>query len=233
MKKYLFFSFIVLVSFFFSCKKDEVIHTEGPYYHYAPTDTGRWILYDVDSTFYSVFTNPRATRYKFQILERIDSTYIDSQGRPTQRLERFRRDSSGGPWHQEVTVWTSTLTLQRYERVEDNVRYVKLGFPIRANATWDGNDFNVQPEDIYEYDDVHVEYMLGTFNFDSTLIVKRGNPPNFIERKNGIEIFANHVGMIYKEFYNLDIQQFTDTSGTTYFYTMVGYGLHNAPAPNQ
>jgi hypothetical protein len=115
--------------------------------------------------------------------------------------------------------------------VEENIRYVRLGFPINLNTTWDGNDFNVLGEDIYEYDQIHINYTLGSFYFDSTLVVLRGNPPNAIERKNGKEIYANGVGMIYKEDYNLDIQQFTDTTGTKYFYTMAAYGLHNAPVP--
>src|SRR5574342_302780 len=99
---------IILISLYFSsCKKDEVIQTAGPSYQYGPTDTARWILYDVDSTSYSVLTTPPATNFKFQILERIDSTYIDNQGRPTQRLERFRRDSVGAPWLPSVNVWSS------------------------------------------------------------------------------------------------------------------------------
>lgn len=225
--------FIGLVLFFFlsSCKKDEVIHTAGPSYQYAPTDTGRWILYDVDSTYYSVLTNPPATHYSFQVLERIDSTYLDNSGRPTQRLERFRRDSVGAPWVQVVSVWNSTLTLSAYERVEENVRFVKLGFPINLNTRWDGNAYNPQGFDEYSYEDVHVEYYFGSFYFDSTLIVHRGQPPNAIERKNGKEIFANHVGMVYKEYFNLDIQNFHDTTGAKYFYRMVAYGLHNAPVP--
>ena len=219
-------AFALLFIFLHACKKDEVIQSAGPYYHYAPTDTGRWILYDVDSTSYSILT----TRYRFQVLERIDSVYIDGQGRPSLRLERFRRDSAGAPWHPEITIWNSTLTLQRYERVEDNIRYVKLGFPIRENRTWDGNAYNNSIEDIYEYESVHSEYTQGSFYFDSALVVLRGAPPNAIERKNGKEVFANHVGMIYREYYDLNIQQF-DTTGAKYFYTMISYGLHNAPAP--
>jgi hypothetical protein len=213
-----------------SCKKDEVIHTDGPSYWYAPTDTGQWILYDVDSTYYSVFTTPPATHYSFQILERIDSTYIDNQGRPTQRLERYRRDSVNAPWS-EPSAWSATLTLSAYERVEENIRYVKLGFPINLNTRWNGNAYNTGNYDEYYYDDVHAEYYHGTFYFDSTLIVQRGQPPNAIERKNGKEVFANHVGMIYKEYYDLDIQLFQDTIGTKYFYRMTDYGSHNAPVP--
>lgn len=226
-----FFTGLVLLFFLSSCKKDEVIHTAGPSYQYAPTDTGRWILYDVDSTYYSVFTTPPATRFTFQILERIESTYIDNQGRPTQRLERFRRDSAGAPWEQYITAWNSTLTLSAYERVEENIRYVKLGFPINLNTTWDGNAYNILDMDEHGYEDIHVEYSLGTFYFDSTLGVTRGQPPNAIERRNGKEIFANRVGMIYKEYYDLGIQSFSDTTGAKYFYRMAAYGMHNAPVP--
>jgi hypothetical protein len=222
---------MILLFAFSSCKKDEVIHSAGPSYQYAPTDTGRWILYDVDSTFYSLFTTPPATHFNFQILERIDSTYLDNQARPTQRLERFRRDSVGAPWTEVISVWNATLTLSAYERVEENVRFVKLGFPISLNNQWDGNAYNSMDYDAYSYEDVHIPYSLGTFSFDSALIVQRGQPTNAIEHKNGIEVFANHVGMIYKEYYDLDIQNFQDTTGSKYFYRMSAYGLHNAPVP--
>ena len=231
MKKNSYIVIFLIAIIFSSCKKDEVIHTAGPSYQYAPTDTGKWILYDVDSTYYSVLTVPPATHYSFQILERIDSTYLDNQGRLTQRLERYRRDSAGAPWAQAVSVWNSTLTLSAYERVEENVRFVKLGFPISLNNRWNGNAYNTLNFDEYAYEDIHAEYYLGTFYFDSTLIVQRGQPPNAIERKNGREVFANHVGMVYKEYYELDIQNFSDTTGAKYFYRMVAYGLHNAPVP--
>lgn len=220
---------IIFLFAFSACKKDEVI--PPPTYQYAPVDTGRWILYDVDSTYYSGVTVPPVNNYKFQVLERIDSEYLDNQGRPTLRLERFRRDSTGAPWVEYVNVWTSTLTSHAYERVEENLRYVKIGFPINLNTSWNGNAYNILDPEEYTYDDIHVEYTLGTFYFDSALIVLRGDPPNAIERKNGKEIFANHVGMIYKEYYDLNIQNFQDTTGVKYFYTMNDHGLHDAPVP--
>jgi len=39
------------------------------------------------------------------------------------------------------------------------------------------------------------------------------------------------VGMVYKEYFDLDIQNFSDTTGAKYSYCISAYGLHNAPAP--
>ena len=40
-----------------------------------------------------------------------------------------------------------TLTTSRAEREEDNIRYIRLGFPISSTITWDGNAFNTLGEE--------------------------------------------------------------------------------------
>jgi len=42
------------------------------------------------------------------------------------------------PWLLK-NVWYSVKTDKNVERVEENIRYIKLIFPIRNNAKWDGN----------------------------------------------------------------------------------------------
>ena len=206
-------------------------------YNYIPTDTGRWIIYDVDSTFYDDFFNPSViTNWTYQVIERIDSLYIDSEGRPTQRLQRIRRDSANAPWDIPLTIWTSNLTSARYEKVEENYRYIKLGFPIKETQSWNGNAFNWLgfKEYFYVTDSIHVPASVGSFDFDSVIVVFQGDliiPIN--ENKTGREIFANHVGMVYKLFNErrYDILNPNRQGGVTYSYTINQYGLHNAPMP--
>jgi hypothetical protein len=185
-----------------SCKEDETIQVPPVYFNYVPTNIGNTITYDVDSTYYNEFDSSVAV-FHFQIMERIDSTYIDNQGRPTQRIERFKRDSVSGPWY-PVSTWNSTLTTARFERVENNMRYVKLGFPISSSTTWNGNAYNTLGYEEYYYDTYHEPFSIATFSFDSVSTVIQVDDNNLIHRKYGEEKYANHVGKIYKEFIDAD-----------------------------
>lgn len=202
MKNYfalLLFFFSVL---FYSCKEDTIIYPPKVYFNYVPTNIGNTVIYDVDSTYYREFDSTIHV-FHFQIMEIIDSTYPDNEGRPTQRIERYKRDSVTGPWY-EHGVWNSTLTSSRFERVEENNRYVKLGFPIHETQTWNGNAYNPLGEEEYYYLSFHEPLTIATFTFDSALVVQQANDNNFIHRKYGLEKYANHVGRVYKEFIDAD-----------------------------
>lgn len=219
-----------------SCKKDSVIAPYSLSYNYVPTDTGRWIIYDVDSTFYDDFSNPSViTNWSYQVIERIDSAFIDNEGRPTLRLQRTRRDSANAPWDIPLTIWTSNLTSARYEKVEENMRYLKLGFPITETKSWNGNAFNNLGYKEYSYvsDSIHVPAIVGSLTFDSVLVVAQGQGGIITEDKTGREIYANQIGLVRKEFNELrfDLTNPNHTGGVTYTYTMSQYGLHNAPMP--
>jgi hypothetical protein len=179
-----------------------VVYPPPVYFNYVPTNTGNIVVYDVDSTYYELFDSSVHV-FHFQIMERIDSTYNDNQNRPTQRIERYKRDSISGPWY-IVDVWNSTLTSARFERVENNIRFVKLGFPVAATQTWNGNAFNTLGEEDYSYYSFHEPLSVATFSFDSALTVLQVDDNNLIHQKFGLEQYANHVGLVYKEFIDCD-----------------------------
>lgn len=225
--------FLTLLSIW-SCKKDSVIAPYSLSYNYIPTDTGRWIIYDVDSTFYDDFSNPSViTNWSYQVIERIDSIYTDNVGRPTMVLHRTRRDSANAPWEIPLTRWTSNLTSARYEKVEENIRYIKLGFPITETQSWNGNAFNNLGYKEYFYEAIHEPMFVGTFTFDSVIVVSQGQGGIITEDKTGREIYANQIGLVSKEFNELtfDLTNPNHTGGVTYTYTVNQYGLHNAPMP--
>jgi hypothetical protein len=218
-----------------ACKKDSVVEPYSLAYNYIPLDTGRWILYDVDSTVYDDFFNPSViTDYSYQVIERIDSVYTDNMGRPTQRLQRMKRDNANGAWENNITIWTSNLTSSRYEKVEENYRYIKLGFPIKETQSWNGNAFNPLGFKEYFYEVIHEPMMVGAMAFDSVVVVFQGDPNIPItENKTGREIYANNIGLVRMEFNDrrFDTTNPNRPGGVSYTYTISQYGLHNAPMP--
>src|SRR5690606_37036466 len=106
----------------------------------------------------------------YQLKELLESTFIDNAGRLVYRLERFKRDSSHHEW-QIADVWMVTNTDLRLEKTEENVRILKLIFPVKEGESWDGNAYNNEQEVDYEYASVNEALSLGNFTFMETATV--------------------------------------------------------------
>ncbi len=186
-----------IVGLLTACSDEDNSSPTGLLYQYIPTNVGHELIYDV-----SLITKDEATQVSdtsyYQVKELIESVIIDNQGRPTQRLERFRRDSVTGPWIIQ-DVWTSNLTTTQYEKKEENYTYVKLIFPITAGGTWNGNALNALDAQDFQYASVNNPASIGGNNFDSTLTVLQQNLQTFIDTVYAVERFATGVGMVYKE----------------------------------
>ena len=200
----LFAFFVSLVIFIFSCKKESITR-ESSAYHYFPAERGKYVIYDVDSVYHSENDddNDDSVYYwHFQLKEVIDSTFIDGQGRPAQIIKRYKRENDTLDWN-FLNLWTQVLTSSAAYKTEDNVPYHKLSFPVSSRTTWNGNDANTLEIEMYVYENINSALTLNGLYFDSTLSVLQRDDDNNVQKIFGKEIFANHVGMIYKERDNL------------------------------
>ena len=220
MSKKIFLPF-VLILFFYSCKKEKAI--VDLHYDYFPVKTGTWVIYNVDSIAHNDFTYTVDT-FDFQVKEIIESEFADNEGRATQRIERYYRNNADSTWLLR-NVWASNRTEKTAERVEENIRYVKLIFPIVNNAKWNGNIANTLDDVSYEYKGIHTAYSLNSIKFDSCLIVQHENELTPYSDKFGEEVYANHIGNIYRKYTNLVKQaDGTVTSGHDYSYKAISWG---------
>ena len=199
------FCFLFLgLTLFFSCKKDPI--SEQPFlgYNYFPLITGTELIYDVDSIGFKGYTyDPVAQTVDidsahFQIKEVVDGFFTDNQGRQTARIFRYKRQLVTDPWV-IYKVFAANQTTTTAERFEDNVRYIKLIFPPRNNAKWNGNSLNINDPLLYEFHDVNTPSAIGSLDFDSSLTVLQNFDSNLIYFKNYFEKYAAGIGMIYKE----------------------------------
>jgi hypothetical protein len=183
---------------FNACKDDEkAAFPAALNYNYAPINTGHEIIYDVSLITRDEFTQEDDTAF-YQVKELVQSVFTDLQGRPTQRLERYQRNTPNDPWV-IADVWTSNLTSTHFEKKEDNITYVKLTFPINSSSSWNGNSLNTLDPQLYEYQGVHVPANVGGLSFDSTLTVLQFDQESFIDTIYQVERFATGVGMVFKE----------------------------------
>jgi hypothetical protein len=190
-----------MIAFFISCSKDNntIINGDPAGYVYFPIDTGHWVIYDYDSIVLSAFGNDT---FHFQVQEYIRSTFLDNSGNTTERIERYVKVSDTSDWR-IVNVWTANLNSNDAEKVEDNVRFIKLAFPVQLNASWNGNALNsIYPPWSYTYTAIDQPMTIGSLSFDSTLTVLQIDNSNLVLEQYSVEQYAKGVGMIYKEFKN-------------------------------
>lgn len=198
--------FLLLAVIVGSCKDDDnPTSPSGLIYSYFPTNTGHEVIYDVSLITKNAFDGSEDTSI-YQIKEVIEATFLDDEGRPSQRLERFRRDNPNDAWVIS-DVWTSTRTNTKAEKKEENVTYVKMVFPINYTVEWNGNSLNTEEPLEYSFDNIHQPDFIGGINFDSTLTVNQQNDKFHNDIFYKIEKFAPGVGLIYKEDNTIEFQK--------------------------
>lgn len=222
----IFIPFFCITTLFFSSCKRETISPVDVGHDYYPSNVGHWVIYEVDSIFYDDFTHTVKT-YKFKVNEKIESSFLDNQNRKTERLERYRQWSDTTSWFLK-DVWISNLTSTTAEKVEENVRYLKLVFPIKKGTTWNGNAFNsINPQD-YKYENVFQPFTVNGISYDSTITVIQEIDSNLIYVKYMVEVYAKRVGLIYKKY--KDVEKYPDPSidstisGLDVTYKVISFG---------
>ena len=220
MQKIFSFFFVLLIVFSgsLSCKKEKDPDPDMGY-NYFPNQVGKYVIYDVDSFYYNDFNVPLTIdTFKFQLKEKIQSTYLDGQGRTTLRLERYVRyynptiPFSALPWVLR-DVWAANRTATTAEKVEENERFVKLAFAVKQDQTWNGNAQNTLGEQNYSFEFINQARTIGGTAFDSVLQVNQLDGSSIINKKYYIEKYAKRTGLVYKQV--IDIESQPDPSWTS------------------
>ncbi len=200
----------------FSCKKpDDRPAPPQAEQEYYPLEKGKWVLYDVDSTLWDdTFCVERV--YHYQVMHRVADTFTDAEGRPSYRVETYIRNKVEDDWtaHSVFYVTNTKVTL---EMVYDQLRFIKMVFPINEGTTWQGNNYILTKDPEYAYYDnwnyryksIQQSFNTGFKEFDNTVTVEQVDkvvsdpevfPDVFASRTSSREVFASGVGMVYREF---------------------------------
>lgn len=185
---------------------------------YFPTDSGHYVIYQVDSIYYNDFDRTIDT-VSLLIKEEIGGQETDNRNQPYQRLNRYyKRDSS--PW-QLTKVWAIQIDDNLACRIENNQRYINLSFPLKINRQWDGipyirrdtvisipgGSIDIYKDwDAFEIIELDGSYSYNGQSFDSVLTILQVDKINNIERRYSLERYAKNYGLIYKEQLILDTQ---------------------------
>lgn len=213
-------SLLIMASFFLllllSCGRETETIELDLGREYFPLQVGRAWEYEVDSIIFSTTgTDSSHTLQRDVITDR----FTDAAGDTIFRVERFERLSSAEDW-QIRKVLSLSANERQAVRTEDNLRFIKLVFPIREGATWDGNfhiDQNLRIIIAGEVLDVFKDwsykiiskgqaYSNGVRTFDDAVVASHADSENLIEYRFVQEAYARNVGLVFQEHQILDTQ---------------------------
>ncbi len=225
---------LLLILLFTSCKKESEIFETATLDDYFPLEVGKYISYNLDSTIFVNFGKERKV-VSYQVKDVVDAEITDNLDRPSYRIIRFSRKNASDPWIANNT-FLATPTDKSMEFVENNLRFIKLTLPVKADNSWRGNSFidtYTPGNDMryldnwdYIYDSIATPLTVQSFNFENTLKVFQrdeeiGDPQvsgtGYAEKTYSVEKYAKGVGLVYREFLHWEYQ------GNTQTYS--GYGV--------
>ena len=219
--------FVVALMAVTSCKKT-VNFTNTPSYSgnltdfWTPLQVGKYVTYRLDSlNFY--FYGQLDTTTSYLAKYPVEDSIIDGSGNRAYLVTRYMSDTTGSNWTPGET-YTVTPSVQRMEMTENNLRFIKLAFPMDNGFSWSGNSFlpyapyqgyfdysddsHLTLDNwTYTYQNVNQPYMVGTTSFDSTITVLSANDSinvpitntnAFGSKTYWSETYAKHIGLIYR-----------------------------------
>jgi len=202
-----------LLCFMNACKKDKTDTFDGDYgYSYFPDDSGKFVIYQVDSIIYDDF-NSSVRNSTIYLKEQVGEQFIDNLGRTAKRVIRSYSHVDSTIQHWETSnVYYMVRSTTVAERVEDNLRYIKMVFPNDDNQKWLGNKYIISPPP-YILDTTNYlvkdwkftisrkdrEFIINSTRYDSTLTITQIKDSSAIYKTMAQEIYARNVGLIYRE----------------------------------
>jgi hypothetical protein len=156
-------------------------------------------------------------------MEVLAEEFIDGENQLAIKVERYSRIDDNDLWVLS-DIWTQKRTNQSAQRIEEDVRYVRLGFPVEADKTWNGNAYNTMEPWNYKIMEVDVPAMYNGLSFEQTATVFQRNNVNLIDQELASEVYARGVGLVYKQLTDIEIQQ-GDMIGVDMTMKILEYGV--------
>lgn len=223
MRVYLLISFSLLILLITSCNRQEIEPRDTAMgFEYFPLKRGSTWTYTIDSLIFDpAVGGTLVDTLSGWAQEVVVDTFHDAGGQVMYRIERYERKAATDPWQiRKVYAMGIDSVARQAIRVEDNLRFVPLIFPVQLGKAWDGNQYLAQDlkipvageaMDLFNDWDYGIEaqeeiYTLGAISFADVIAVRQAKSENLIELRNAIEMYAKNIGLIYREWRLLDTQ---------------------------
>jgi hypothetical protein len=214
---------IALVVTITSCKKT-IHYPANPLSNYFLTlQVGKYVTYRMDSlNFYYYGQLDTVTSYWAK--DSVEKSIVDASGATVWLVTRYLSDTLGDGWTPTIT-YTVAPSTQTIDVTENNLRFIKLAFPMDAGFSWTGNTYlpYAPYQDFfsfsdynnltlggwnYVYDSVNRPFTVSngvTFDSATTILqiadstnVPIIDPGSFASSTYWSETYAKHIGLIYR-----------------------------------
>ena len=176
---------------------------------YYPLAVGRFWEYDVEEHHWNY---NRDSVIRFQVRERVDTTYNGATGELNYRLVRARRADANATWRDDSAV-AIVLTPSLVHRTFANRPTIELVFPVVEGRSWNPNLFNAADSTSRTYSRVGQAQTLATgLVFPQTLRVADEANVTAVGRSESEAVYAWNVGRIYQRHTRLDYCNQTDVT---------------------
>jgi hypothetical protein len=202
------------------CKRETELF-EMPLYDHSPLDSGKYLIYSLDTVLYNDFSQTVDT-HSYQLKVQYGRRELDATGKLFTRVEHYLRTDSSQNWVLS-RVFAAQNDSEKYYTIENNQRIIRLAYPIQKNTTWDGlvhirRDTSIDISGVggaiafykdwedFKYTNTDVPATIGGRSYTSVSTVLQVDEINRIERRYVIEQYAKGVGLVHKEMLILDTQ---------------------------
>lgn len=221
MNTFLRFFLITAVFYLVSCqKKKDLTEPAVSTTDYFPLQLGAYFIYDVAKTDYSLGVK-NDTIYQLKVV--LKETWVDLESRTSYKVFRYKKPNGGSEFAFD-SVWQAVKDEQKRVIVtENNVPFIKVSSPLLKDKTWNGNLFNTYSEQIYKVSSVGNSF--GVYANTATILQK--NVSNLLQRNYSSEIYAENIGLVYKELQDIKLEFGTGriTEGVVYKQRLSSYGI--------
>lgn len=190
--KYLLFISIALL--LFSCQKENeepVVPDAG--YDYYPLQSGITNYYLVtEITIDSIAGVWDTLQYYLKTVN--DTPHADLNNQTVTPVQRYIRGISDSVWTIH-DVWYAYRSGSHLVASEENVKYLKMVFPVKENKSWNGNVYNTGQEQEYTIVKADEPFTVSGINFSNGVLVEEQNDTSLIHKYYRTAWYAKGSGL--------------------------------------
>ncbi len=213
---------ILLFAFIAGCQSTKTEIVTPPLSEYFPLTVGKYLIYRLDSTVATsdgIVNNGKLVVRSYRVKDLVEAEITDALGRKSYRIVRSISDTNGVLPYRNIATLLALNTGDWVEYVDNNLRFMKMRFPVQDAFEWKGNSFidassassNLRylNDWTYRYEKINQPFTTLGKTYANTISVFQADEtsppgpfdPKFYQQVNKAnEVYAKGIGLVYKKF---------------------------------